>query len=799
MINDRKKASALFAALFMDCALFLCALTLTGISAYAWIAAVAAIAAAGLAVYTIASTAAVYVRRYFEGQAQQAERLFMEVSGFAENSLEFFTRGNEQINENLRALSKDWADALNSLKASQNEYISEFAASQNDCIGQFAASQNDYIEQFAASQNRYIKNLAALQKDGILDLKNQQISMENSQKEQQSAMTDALKKQSALQMQNLQEQIVRLVQNLQEQAAQLGRQDILSMQNMQNQIAELGITLKHTYAEAMDRTQHALGSAMETWTGTLTEHLCSHNTSMNESMKEFYNHAVSRIMEAEKDGIRYLADVCSGNIQRLEKSCQEFQEHQKYASRLIDRLIVENKLAASEYAEQLAKLNEQERTFIGEAGRCNAELSAALQSGINAYRSMAEEMSVSQQAACRQYLAEFAKKSNADMQERHKQLTAQFGSLAERLNTAMGQTVSDCTSGIAQAVHDCTAKMDQTVNGYTFRIDQMFSGYTAKMDQTVSGYTAKMDQTVSGYTAKMDQTMNEYAFGISQTISGYTEKLDSSMERYTAELAARSEAAVGNIKKMTDEKLQEVYESMKQLTGQEESFVVQYRENVSSVKELVEALILCQDESFEQIRIRDEQNISSLHETFHQNQKEWYAKYEEISNQAVKQYVQSMEAYRDQFVAASAAALAEVEKDNVETIANAYKNISVISGLVGQMQKISLEHEEKLQDTCTVIAMGMSSSEKKQVKQFEDFNEQFSDNVLDLSDIVSDMSKKIRRQFDAYEEQIHHISDHIQEMTKEYHELFDRIIQNQQEMNAVTQDDIELLKQFMGK
>lgn len=782
-MRKKQKAPVLFTALFMESAVFLCAATLTCVSVFAWPIALAAMAAAGLTAYTAAGKAVTAIRQYLKEQSGQQEQILQAISGFADNSLRFFTSSSESLTEQIRLLSKDWTDALDSLEAAQSGYLAELAASQRESISELSETQSMYIAELAAahnksitgleeaqnkyaaefikSQSKYIKSLASLQNEAIQDLKNQQYSMENNRKEQQAVIADVFKTQSAAHMNNLQDQISQLI-------AQLGRQEMLTAQNMENRIAELGTTIKLTNTEA-----------------------------------------VNRLIQIQKDENCHLADVCDSKIQHLIKSCEALQEHQQYASRLIDRMVVENKQAASGQSDQLAKLSEQERIFITETSRQYAELSAVLQSGADAYRSMAGELSVSLQEACRQYLMEFAKKSNADMQNHHKQIATEFVSLAKRLNTAMNQTASDCTSGISQAVHDCTAEIGQTVGGYTFRMhqmfdryaakmDQMINGYTTKIDQTISGYTAKMDQTVGGYTTKIDQTMHAYTSGISQAVSGCTEKLDSNMERYTQELIGQSAAMIGEIGKADDKKLEEVCGSIAQLAGQEEAFIVQYRENMYALKQQVETLICCQNESFEQIRIRDGQNISSLQDTLHQNQKEWYDKYEELSSQAVRQYEQSMETYRDQFVAASAAALAEVEKDNVDTIADAYKNITVIYGMVDQMREISLEHEKKLQEVCAVIAMGMNNSTKKQAEQFADFNEDFSDNVSDLSDTVYKMSKDISSQFQKYEDAILGIEEHVQAMTKEYHELFERIIQNQHEMNALTQDDLSLLKQLIG-
>ena len=58
------------------------------------------------------------------------------------------------------------------------------------------------------------------------------------------------------------------------------------------------------------------------------------------------------------------------------------------------------------------------------------------------------------------------------------------------------------------------------------------------------------------------------------------------------------------------------------------------------------------------------------------------------------------------------------------------------------------------------------------------------------------MGKKIKNSFSAHENNMQEINKHIEEITKEYHNLFEQVIANQREMNSLNKEDLDMLKKW---
>ena len=151
-----------------------------------------------------------------------------------------------------------------------------------------------------------------------------------------------------------------------------------------------------------------------------------------------------------------------------------------------------------------------------------------------------------------------------------------------------------------------------------------------------------------------------------------------------------------------------------------------------------------------------------------------------------------MAGYRDKFVEANAEAIAEVQKDNVDSITEANKKISELA-----------DGMKKFREDVTVVLTMMEDDIREGLEKQADNSDSFHDSINTLFDEkLNDYDGK----FDKYNEIFNDLSSRIQVViaacennTSKYDETLKFILSSQKEANALNNKDIELLRSFMKR
>ena len=74
-----------------------------------------------------------------------------------------------------------------------------------------------------------------------------------------------------------------------------------------------------------------------------------------------------------------------------------------------------------------------------------------------------------------------------------------------------------------------------------------------------------------------------------------------------------------------------------------------------------------------------------------------------------------------------------------------------------------------------------------QDQTLKEFNEGFEDNIEELS-------ASMKKNFQKHENEMKNIDEKIMEVTEEYRKLFEQVMDNQKEMQSMSEEDMALLR-----
>lgn len=263
-----------------------------------------------------------------------------------------------------------------------------------------------------------------------------------------------------------------------------------------------------------------------------------------------------------------------------------------------------------------------------------------------------------------------------------------------------------------------------------------------------------------------------------QLVDKYNELLKETYAKFEKSVEGQTEVFVENVNRLNKSCDDILTKSHKKIDGQIEKFSREISEvnkkmlseNAQEYKELVQS--------------------SSL---------ELAGKYENLIKDMINQYNDMMIQYKAEFVKANVEALANTEKANLDIITKAHQDISELKEVI---QKIDGKNEENVKNMMYLLGEIEKCIEKgitTQSEQFEDFNEDFGEELTEMSKTMKQQFQRYLDTTDEYRKDIKQISEGIAGTTKEYKELFNEVRKNQQEMNDLTKEDISLLNKLMKK
>lgn len=244
-------------------------------------------------------------------------------------------------------------------------------------------------------------------------------------------------------------------------------------------------------------------------------------------------------------------------------------------------------------------------------------------------------------------------------------------------------------------------------------------------------------------------------------------------------------------------KLQAMSEEIAHMAEENRRFVADSTQFSKIANSQIGAIATRNEEMVEKLRKAGMENIDGLSGVLGGYLNRLQQQLDEHSNKNVRQFSNSMDDYRERFVQANAAALADVQISTVQSIENANDKVAELA--------------EKLKETNRSI-LGLSHLQNQFLAEMKETNEEqretqeeFADQIGDkLDDAKKAMAKSIEKELDEYNElfkqlakKIDSVTDSVKKNTDEYRQTLKHIKEGQLAMNSLTQKDIQLMERLV--
>lgn len=314
-------------------------------------------------------------------------------------------------------------------------------------------------------------------------------------------------------------------------------------------------------------------------------------------------------------------------------------------------------------------------------------------------------------------------------------------------------------------------------------MSSLFKTMEASQKNNLEIFEKSSKQYMKNITDKFNKSLNE-------NMEHYYQYIQISLKEYIDLFVEKSAEAIGKVQEDNNEKLKQAYSSISKLAEQEGYFIEEYRNNNKDTMLVVNKMITGQEESFELSRQKTAEDIAALKETLDVYSDNLYKNHSKLFEQQAQKSLDNMNRYKEYFVEANAKALANVQKENFDIITKSHEDISILKEQIDNMIKNSNDSLLLVNDYIKQIKNAIEKNGEDAQNILEDFNGNFEDNI-------NNMGKKIKNSFSAHENNMQEINKHIEEITKEYHNLFEQVIANQREMNSLNKEDLDMLKKWV--
>ena len=374
----------------------------------------------------------------------------------------------------------------------------------------------------------------------------------------------------------------------------------------------------------------------------------------------------------------------------------------------------------------------------------------------------AQEAELSQQKDMNKELVDILKQQGHLLEDSTRTFTAQLDAFIERTEETLQAELKQLREAsdnmerhYARTLDDVRTASVESVHTMSKRLQE----YSAEMEQRLTGVSDKntkdLSAVCSGVVSESVQVLKQgNAEMLDRQTAAYEKELADTAARYDAALTAH----VGQLKQQMETQIAHMMEV-----------------NCSALEDAVTKLHATEEESLQNLSMRMESQLDSLDQKLRAH-----------SMESADLFSCSMEDYRDRFVEASAHALAQVQDDTMQVVANANSKVSELA-----------DNINKLGTAIRVIIQELQARSKEEKQMQENFQESF-DGFRD--DVVRDMRSELRKYSEKLSElgqYVENVMETVKKNTETYQQTLTQIQESQREMNTLNKKDIDLMKELL--
>lgn len=353
-----------------------------------------------------------------------------------------------------------------------------------------------------------------------------------------------------------------------------------------------------------------------------------------------------------------------------------------------------------------------------------------------------------------------------------------IGSISDE-NKAIAEQIRNLISSENSFVDSAEKKFNDTF-GLIENASDVYQDSFEKVKGLVSDYTGNIKDTVGEQLQSVIAELNR----CSTEITGrQTEELSKSMKIISGEFAELSAKAIASVQEKNNEHICKIADSLTELGESTKSLSNEWREADKSIRnDMAEISVRISESADRQsetnshlvsdLRIAIDEKITRLDELID-------AKIAEGTNALQS----SVSGYTEEFVNANAEALASIQKDNLDKIRDAGDNVTKLAGEILKFINNTKQFYSELHNM-------LEENAENQNDTLDDFNTDFQKKINKLSQTLTEKT-------DEHYSESKEIQTQIQTITSNYERMFNQIMENQKNMQAMTESDINLLTKLL--
>ena len=363
--------------------------------------------------------------------------------------------------------------------------------------------------------------------------------------------------------------------------------------------------------------------------------------------------------------------------------------------------------------------------------------------------------------------------SIAHFTEENREVTQKHNDLTNKLLTQEISFVNELETNNSALRQTITSAFDNYSNAASANITRINDIFVENITESSKNNAAQLQM----FSEKQRETISQF---------------DQKLSHYSDSLVERSAQAVGMVQKDNNIKLQELSDSLTRFATEN----VKFKDHCDSVNgktnENITRLISHYEELKKDLSALSEKSAVNFGNEMNVCIVDMIDKLRTLNAANADEFRNSMDNYRENFVAANSVALASVQKDNVDAVTDANKKVSQLSEMMSDAM-------EWFESVITRFQTDILENNEKRNDFMNDVRQIYDDKLqeyVETSREIQNSSDEVKNSINGF---ISQCDVYIKSNTNSYKNTLDQIFKSQRDANSLTEEDIKLLKQLLKR
>ncbi len=292
---------------------------------------------------------------------------------------------------------------------------------------------------------------------------------------------------------------------------------------------------------------------------------------------------------------------------------------------------------------------------------------------------------------------------------------------------------------------------------------------------------SKFEVVIEKYTRSLEECFD-------RKISLLSHEMEEHLKDFTEKNSQLYREALSEVQKENNNELEKLSASLRNMSDSNNEFISKCTENNENVNHQVTTLVKQHEFFVDELKDQTDYNLKSMEMLMNDKIYELSEKLNKLEKNNAELFHNSMNEYRDNFVAANADALARVQGDlqeavkkNQDSIGDLTKQVNYVAEILNEVIETADTQKQETDRCIQEVLKSINNSG-------ENANKKMSNNYDRLCETVRDM-------IDEFNE----IKELINSNTQAYNDSLKSIQENQRRNNELSKKDIELLEGVMRR